>query len=63
VQNLQGYYWTKEEVYQRLEQMMIAAFENVYRISQEYAVDMRSAAYMLGIKQLADAMEARGWLN
>ena len=40
VQNLQGYYWTKEEVYQRLEQMMIAAFENVYRISQEYAVDM-----------------------
>ena len=63
VQNLQSYYWTKEEVYQRLEQKMIAAFENVYKLSQEYSVDMRSAAYMLGIKQLADAMEARGWLS
>lgn len=63
VQNLQNYYWTKEEVYQRLEQKMVAAFENVYSFSQEYAVDMRSAAYMMGIKQLADAMKARGWLS
>jgi glutamate dehydrogenase len=63
VQNLQSYYWTKEEVYQRLEQKMIAAFENVYNICQKYSVDMRSAAYMVGIKQLADAMEARGWLS
>ena len=63
VQNLQSFYWTKEEVHQRLGQMMIAAFENVYNLSQEFGVDMRSAAYMVGIKQLADAMEARGWLG
>lgn len=63
VQNLQNYYWTAEEVQQRLEQMMVAAFERVYNLSQEFAVDMRSAAYMLGIKSLADAMEARGWLG
>lgn len=63
VQNLQNYYWTKEEVNQRLEQKMVAAFENVFNFSKEYSVDMRSAAYMVGIKQLADAMEARGWLS
>jgi glutamate dehydrogenase len=63
VQNLQSYYWTKEEVNQRLEQKMVAAFENVYNFSKEYSVDMRSAAYMVGIKQLADAMKARGWLS
>lgn len=62
VQNLQSYYWTKEEVHQRLEQKMITAFENVCTISKDYQVDMRSAAYMFGIKQLAEAMEARGWL-
>lgn len=63
VQNLQSYYWTKEEVQQRLEQKMIQAFENVCGVSKEYGVDMRSAAYMLGIKHLAEAMEARGWLG
>lgn len=63
VQNLQGYYWTEAEVQQRLEQKMVAAFEKVCSVSKEYSVDMRSAAYMLGIKQLAEAMEARGWLD
>lgn len=63
VQNLQGFYWTPEEVQQRLEQKMLAAFESVCNVSKEYSVDMRSAAYMLGIKQLAEAMEARGWLD
>jgi len=63
VQNLQNFYWTEEEVNQRLEQKMTAAFATVYRISQEYSVDMRSAAYMAGVKLLAEAMEIRGWLG
>lgn len=63
VQNLQNYYWTEEEIQQRLEHKMITAFHNVCGVSQEFGVDMRSAAYMLGIKQLAEAMELRGWLN
>ena len=63
VQNLQSFYWTEEEVNQRLEQKMVKAFNNVYGISQEYSVDMRSAAYMTAIKHLADAMEIRGWLS
>ncbi len=63
VQNLQNFYWTEEEVNSRLEQKMVDAFNNVHRISKEYSVDMRSAAYMAGIKHLADAMEIRGWLG
>lgn len=63
VQNLQNYYWTKEEVMERLERKMIDAFENIYKISQDYSVDMRSAAYMVGVKLLAEAMEVRGWLG
>lgn len=63
VQNLQNYYWTKEEVMERLERKMVTAFENVYKISQDYSVDMRSAAFMVGVKLLAEAMEARGWLS
>lgn len=63
VQNLQNYYWSEEEVNERLEQKMTAAFESVYQASKKYSVDMRFAAYLVGVKQLAEAMEARGWLD
>jgi glutamate dehydrogenase len=63
VQNLQNYYWTEDEVIQRLEQKMVAAFDNVYTMSQQHQVNLRIAAYMVAVKQLADAMEIRGWLS
>lgn len=63
VQNLQNYYWSAEEVNERLERKMVTAFKNVHKTSQDYSVDMRAAAYMVGIKLLAEAMEARGWLD
>jgi glutamate dehydrogenase len=62
VQNIQNYYWTEEEVNQKLEQMMVKAFNAVYRMHEERHVSMRRAAYMVAIKRLADAMAARGWI-
>ena len=61
VQNLMHYYWTEDEVNQRLEQMMVDAFAGVYRMSQEYHVDMRMAAYMYSLSRLAEAIKVRGW--
>lgn len=60
VQNLYGFYWTEEEVLKREEQLMVDAFNNVYDISQKYNVNMRTAAYMLSIKRVAEAMKAKG---
>jgi len=62
VQNNQGYYWTEEEVEQRLKKIMIDSFENVYRVSKTHKVDMRLAAYMVGIRKLAEASSFRGWV-
>jgi glutamate dehydrogenase len=62
VQNIQNYYWTEDEVNQKLEQMMVKAFNAVYRMHEERHVSMRRAAYMVAIKRLADAMAARGWI-
>lgn len=62
VQNLQNFYWTEAEVNQRLEQMMVAAFNAVYSTAREKAVSMRDAAYMVAIKRLAEGMKARGWI-
>ena len=61
VQNNTGYYWTEEEIEEKLEQVMVKAFENVYNTSQTRKVNMRLAAYMVGIRKMAEACRFRGW--
>ncbi|MFZ5816269.1 MAG: Glu/Leu/Phe/Val family dehydrogenase [Bacillota bacterium] len=62
VQNIQNYYWSEDEVNEKLEHMMTNAFNAVYNMMEERHVSMRRAAYMVAIKRLADAMGARGWI-
>ncbi|MFF2288062.1 Glu/Leu/Phe/Val family dehydrogenase [Peribacillus butanolivorans] len=62
VQNNQGYYWSEEEVVEKLRKVMIDSFENIYQTAQVYKVDMRLAAYMVGIKKSAEASSFRGWV-
>lgn len=62
VQNMQNYYWSEEEVNQKLEAMMVSSFDAVYKVHDQRKVSMRQAAYMVAIKRLADAMAARGWI-
>lgn len=62
VQNNQGYYWSEEEVLQKMEDIMVTAFENVYQTSQTRKVDMRLAAYMVGVRKMAEASRFRGWV-
>lgn len=63
VQNLYNYYWTAEEVDERLERIMVNAFNKVYDVYKENDVSMRIAAYMVAISRLTDAMRARGWVE
>ncbi|MDQ1002355.1 glutamate dehydrogenase [Neobacillus niacini] len=62
VQNNQGYYWTEEEVMEKLEKVMIRSFDTIYQLAQTHQVDMRLAAYMVGIKKVAEASRFRGWV-
>lgn len=62
VQNNQGYYWSEEEVEEKLEKVMVRAFENVYTLAQTRRVDMRLAAYMVGVRKMAEASRFRGWV-
>ncbi|SDE69062.1 glutamate dehydrogenase [Bhargavaea beijingensis] len=61
VQNNQGYYWTEEEIHDKLYQKMTEAFENVYNTAKSRNIDMRLAAYMVGIRRTAEAARFRGW--
>ncbi|WHZ00543.1 Glu/Leu/Phe/Val dehydrogenase [Neobacillus sp. YX16] len=62
VQNNQGYYWSEEEVMEKLEKVMVSSFDTIYQQSQTHQVDMRLAAYMVGIKKVAEASQFRGWV-
>lgn len=62
VQNKQGYYWDEEEVATKLRQKMVCAFQQIYEISKNNHVNLRVAAYMVGVKKMIEASEFRGWI-
>ncbi|WP_214787952.1 Glu/Leu/Phe/Val dehydrogenase [Exiguobacterium sp. s21] len=62
VQNNQGYYWTEEEVEEKLEKVLVQSFNTVYNTSSARKVDMRLAAYMVGVRKMAEASRFRGWV-
>jgi glutamate dehydrogenase len=62
VQNDMNYYWTKEEVIDRLDTKMTLAFKGVLDMAVDEKVYMRDAAYMVAIARVVKAMELRGWL-
>ena len=62
VQNNQGYYWSEEEVNDKLYKKMVEAFDNIYNVATSRKIDMRLAAYMVGVRKTAEASRFRGWV-
>jgi len=60
VQDRQGYFWTEERVNRRLNRMMRNAFDNLYKVSDEYKITMRQAAYVYAINRVAETLKLRG---
>jgi glutamate dehydrogenase (NAD(P)+) len=62
VQNDMNFYWTKQEVLEKLDTKMTQAFHSVLEMSEKEKVYMRDAAYMVAIARVVKAMELRGWI-
>jgi len=60
VQNRQGYYWSLEEVHQRLKTIMEAEGRHVWNVHLEKKAAMRTAAYVHALQRLSDAIAAHG---
>ena len=60
VQNLNGYYWTKERVNDELKKTITKAFLDIDKIVKEKRISYRRAANYLSIKRIIDAMMLRG---
>ncbi len=62
VQDAMNYYWTEEEVHQRLDEKMTKAFHDVYEKAKETGVHNRLAAYLVAVDRVAKAAKLRGWV-
>jgi glutamate dehydrogenase (NAD(P)+) len=60
VQDRYGYFWKESEVRARLEEKMSIAFQDVANTADKHKVDMRTAAYILGVARVAEAKKLRG---
>lgn len=59
LQNIAGYYWTKDEINQKLKKLIIAAADNCHQAVKEYNIDWRTAAYVVAVKRVADNLAYR----
>ena len=60
VQNLTREHWNLEDVNRKLEDKMVKAFNDVCKTSRKEECDMRTAALMIGVGRVADAMKTLG---
>jgi glutamate dehydrogenase (NAD(P)+) len=62
VQNAYNYYWDLEEVHERLDRKMTAAFHAVHEAAQAHKVHNRMGAYLVAVTRVAEAVRLRGWV-
>jgi glutamate dehydrogenase (NAD(P)+) len=60
VQDLQRFFWDREEIRSRLRDLMSDALNRVWTLSEAEGLSFRSAALVTSIREVAEALEARG---
>jgi len=60
VQNNMGYYWTFDEVANKMEANITKGFRDIYAISKKHKVDMRKAAMVLAVERVLEAFNQKG---
>jgi len=61
VQGRMGLWWTEEEVYDRLERIMVKSFNDILEIAKKHDIDMRTADYVLAVSRVVEATKVRGF--
>ncbi|HLV93987.1 MAG TPA: Glu/Leu/Phe/Val dehydrogenase [Candidatus Acidoferrales bacterium] len=60
VQDLQGFFWSEDEVKVKLETVMRRAFHEVHEMTRKHRAHMRTGAYVLAVGRVAEATLVRG---
>jgi len=60
IQDIHAYYWKLDRIYRELKNIILEAFEQIYQISVDKKVSLRTAAYIIALTRVAKAIELRG---
>ncbi len=62
LQNMQNISWNEQETNKKLSETMFNAFEEVCEVAKKYAIDYRTASFILALQRIEQAMKGRGWI-
>ena len=60
VQDFSSFFWTEEEINQRLDKLMIDAFQGIREVAQRHQVTLRTATFIVGCERILKARQMRG---
>ncbi len=60
VQNNMGYYWSFDEVANKMEKNITKGFKDAYTLSQKHKIDMRKATMVLAVQRVLEAFNQKG---
>jgi glutamate dehydrogenase (NAD(P)+) len=60
VQDLGRLFWTRDEIRAKLASQLSDAFDRVWELADEAGIGLRTAALVAGIREVSEALEARG---
>jgi len=62
VQNIYRYHWSEDRVHNRLDAKMTNAYHATLEACKKHDVNMRTAAYVVAVGRVVEAMRDRGWM-
>jgi len=62
VQNAYMYYWDESQINQQLDKKMTDAYLATLDAARKYNVNTRTAAYVVAVDRVVEAMKMRGWI-
>ncbi len=60
VQDFSSFFWSEDEINQRLVRVMQGAFDAIWKIADEHTVSLRTATFILACKRILHARHLRG---
>jgi glutamate dehydrogenase (NAD(P)+) len=60
VQDFSSFFWSEEEIQQRLERILVGALERVWDTAERHRISLRTAAFAVACERILAAREMRG---
>jgi len=60
IQDINSYFWKLDRINAELKRIIIEAFDDTFKISEERKISLRTAAYIIAVSRIAKAIELRG---